>query len=65
MHDTHHSQLVAAGADLEKAPTTGEDEGITPLMIALKEGHLEIVKAVGWSCHSQYLDGNKRVKRTE
>ena len=54
MHDTHHSQLVAAGADLDKA----NNLSYTPLYIASSRGNLGIVKAVGWSCHSQDLDGD-------
>ena len=54
MHDTHHSQLVERGASIDQAM----DDGATPIFIASEKGHLDVVKEVGWSCHSQDLDGN-------
>ena len=54
MHDTHHSQLLAAGAKVDQP----NKDGGTPLIIATEMGHVEVVKEVGWSCQSQDLDGN-------
>ena len=51
MDDTHHSQLVKAGAKLDEADSTGW----TPLNITTLKGHLDVVQEVGWFIQRSWL----------